>query len=100
MEQGAFHGRLGTAGRSLAIDPDAARQGVYLALWYGNGEKVAGLSDATLTTAAELKEKILAQMPEELRRRIDVVVLDLSRPSLAKPKTKRQRAGSTAGVKA
>jgi hypothetical protein len=27
-----------------AIHPDAAKQGIYLALWYGNGEKVAGLS--------------------------------------------------------
>ncbi|CUX66603.1 conserved hypothetical protein [Agrobacterium tumefaciens str. Kerr 14] len=83
-----------------AIHPDAARQGVYLVLWYGNGEKIAGLSDATVTTAAELQEKILAPMPDELRRRIDVVVLDLSRPQPTKPKSKRRRAGSTAVGKA
>ena len=35
-----------------AIHPDAARQGVYLVLWYGNGEKVAGLCNPTITTAA------------------------------------------------
>ncbi|MGO8419778.1 hypothetical protein ACC807_02050 [Rhizobium ruizarguesonis] len=62
-----------------AIHPDAARQGVYLVLWYGNGEKIAGLSDLTTSTAAELKTKILSGMSEELRRRIDVVILDLSR---------------------
>jgi hypothetical protein len=69
-----------------AIHPDAAQQGVYLVLWYGNGEKVANLVDATITTAAELKARIVRSMPEELRGRVDVVVLDLSRPVLrAKP---------------
>ncbi|WP_143147567.1 hypothetical protein [Rhizobium tibeticum] len=82
-----------------AIHPHAARQGVYLALWYGNGEKIAGLSDPTVTTAPELRTKILAQMPEELQRRIDVVVLDLSRPSTTQPKTKRRRAASATASK-
>lgn len=68
-----------------AIHPDAAQQGVYLALWYGNGEKVAGLSNSTITSPAKLKESIISHMPEELRNRVDVVVLDLSRsPSVPK----------------
>lgn len=72
-----------------AIHPDAAKQGVYLALWYGNGEKIAGRVDPTIATAAGLKEKIISIMPEELRSRVDVVVLDLSRRSqtLKPPKT-------------
>jgi hypothetical protein len=71
-----------------AIHPDAARQGVYLALWYGNGEKIAKRSDRTITTAAQLKDRIISTMPEELRSRVDVVVLDLSR-SLPAPKPKK-----------
>lgn len=70
-----------------AIHPDAAKQGVYLALWYDNGEKVAGLSDPTITTAVELKDRIISGMSEELRNRIDVVVLDLSRPPFKQPRS-------------
>ena len=74
-----------------AIHPDAARQGIYLVLWYGNGEKVAGLSNPTITAAAELKDQIISNMSEELRSRIDVVVLDLARPL---PAPKQPRAAS------
>ena len=74
-----------------AIHPDAAKQGVYLALWYGNGEKIAARSDLTITTAAELKDRIVVRMPEELRSRVDVVVLDLSRPP---PAAKAPKAAS------
>lgn len=63
-----------------AIHPEAARQGIYLVLWYGNGEKIAGLVDSTISEPVELRTKILANMSEEMRRRIDVVILDLSRP--------------------
>jgi hypothetical protein len=77
-----------------AIHPDAARQGIYLALWYGNGEKVAGLSDPTINSASVLGDRIVALMPEELRGRVDVVVLDLSRtrPTLnpSKPSAGKQ----------
>lgn len=70
-----------------AIHPDAARQGVYLVLWYGNGEKIAGLSNPTVSTAAELRKQIEAEMNDELRKRVDVVVLDLSRPKRSQQKT-------------
>jgi hypothetical protein len=70
-----------------AIHPDAAKQGIYLALWYGNREKVAGLSDPTITCASDLRNRIVASMPDELRRRVDVVVVDLSRtPPTPKPR--------------
>jgi hypothetical protein len=71
-----------------AVHPDAAKQGIYLALWYGNGEKVANLSDPAITTATELKDRIVSRMPEGLGNRIDVVVLNLSRPS---PTTKQSK---------
>ncbi|WP_376960692.1 hypothetical protein ABNQ39_22410 [Azospirillum sp. A26] len=80
-----------------AIHPDAAKQGVYLALWFGNGEKVAGLSNSTIATAAELKDKIISTMSEDLQSRIDVVVLDLSRrsPVPNSPKLKRDGKAKT-----
>jgi hypothetical protein len=75
--------------RRYAIHPDAARQGVYLALWFGNGEKVNGLVDTSVTSAGDLKARILDKMTDELKARVDVVVLDLSRPTqLSKPPKK------------
>lgn len=72
-----------------AIHPDAARQGIYLALWFGNGEKVNGLVDASVTSADDLRARILDGMTDELKARIDVVVLDLSRTKqLPKPSRK------------
>ncbi len=73
-----------------AIHPDAARQGIYLALWFGNGEKVNGLVDASVTSADELKVRILEKMTDELKTRVDVVVLDLSRPNQS-PKPSRKK---------
>lgn len=75
-----------------AIHPDAAKQGIYLALWYGNGEKVAGLSDPVITSASDLKNRIVASMPDELRGRVDVVVVDLSRTPPS-PKPRKSSAG-------
>lgn len=66
--------------KRYAIHPDAAKQGVYLVLWFGNGEKIAGFTDQTITSPAELMDRILSTMPDELQRRVNVVVLDLSRP--------------------
>jgi hypothetical protein len=63
-----------------AIHPDAAKQGVYLILWYGSDEKVAGHSDPTIATADILQSRIVSAMPADLRSRVDVVVLDLYRP--------------------
>lgn len=81
--------------RRYAIHPDAASQGVYLALWYGNGERVAGVLDPTIASAADLKASILGQMTDELKRRVDVVVLDISR-AVASPKTPKAT-GKTKG---
>ncbi len=76
--------------KRYAIHPDAAGQGIYLVLWFGNGEKVAGLSEASITTAAELRNRVVSSMPEEIRSRIDVVVLDLSSwPALSKGKVQK-----------
>ncbi|MER8451701.1 hypothetical protein NKH80_25445 [Mesorhizobium sp. M0904] len=81
--------------KRYAIHPDAAKQGVYLVLWYANGEKVAKVLDPTITTATELRTRILEKMSDDLKARIDVVVLDLSRP-LAGPKPAKKATGKTA----
>ena len=70
-----------------SIHPDAAGQGIFLVLWFGDeGDSIAGKVDPAITSAGQLKEAILAQMSEELKAVIDIVVLDVSRPAtVAKP---------------
>jgi hypothetical protein len=61
------------------IFPGAADQGVYLVLWFGNGETVAGRQAPTIASAADLRRDIISKMPISLLGRIDVYVLDVSR---------------------
>lgn len=62
------------------IYPGAAQQGVYLVLWFGDDEKIAGRADPAVKTPIQLRETIVSSMPAELRGAVDVFVLDLSRP--------------------
>lgn len=64
--------------RRYAIHPDAAKQGVYLAFWFGPQIEVAGKIKHGISSAENLKEKIRAEMPNQLTGLIDVFVLDLS----------------------
>ncbi|PDT32745.1 hypothetical protein CO671_27845 [Rhizobium sp. M10] len=85
--KGQWHSELFTAASAqlndrYAIHPDASGQGIYLVFWFGNGETVAGKVDETITSASDLRRAILKQMPEELKKSIDVVVLDVFRPAL------------------
>jgi hypothetical protein len=85
--KGQWHAELFTAAATqladrYAIHPDASGQGIYLVFWFGNGETVAGKADETITSASGLREAILAQMPENLKKQIDVVVLDLYHPAI------------------
>jgi hypothetical protein len=66
------------------IYPGAADQGVYLVLWFGAGETVAGKKAPAITSADELRREIIAQMPDNVTGRIDVYVLDVSREKNAK----------------
>ncbi|QPJ61341.1 MAG: hypothetical protein G3M70_05330 [Candidatus Nitronauta litoralis] len=61
------------------IYPGAADQGVYLVLWFGGDEKIAGKKNQSITSANELRQEIIASLPESLLGRIDVYVLDVSR---------------------
>jgi hypothetical protein len=84
------------AGR-YTIYPGAANQGVYLVLWFGGNEKIAGRKDPSITSSALLREEIIRRMPAELAGRIDVYVLDLSRAKTAKrTEKKKNKATKTA----
>jgi len=110
--KGQWHAELFTAAaeqleKRYSTFPDASGQGIYLVFWFGNGEKIAGKVDATITSASELRDKILKQMPGDLQKSIDVVVLDLFRlqptPKPTKSKTargtrKKSRTDTTATV--
>ena len=61
-----------------AIHPDAQHQGIYLVLWFGGDEKIAGKRDVSIRSPYQLKEKVIAEIPEEMHGLIDVFVLDLS----------------------
>ncbi|WGE79634.1 NACHT domain-containing protein [Actinobacillus equuli] len=60
-----------------AIHPDAEEQGIYLVLWFGANEKVANRKNHGINSAEELYLNIQKQIPEELKQRIDLFVLDL-----------------------
>jgi hypothetical protein len=62
-----------------ASHQDAEQQGIYLVFWFGPETEVADRVRHGIATAAELRERIVRDMPPELRGLIDVVVLDLSR---------------------
>lgn len=81
--KGQWHRDLfGAAATQLAdryaMHPDADEQGIYFVLWYGSEEVVAGSSRHEYRSAADLQAAIEAQLPDDLRGRIDVYVLDVS----------------------
>ena len=82
--KGQWHPELFTAAKlqlheRYSIHPDAQQQGIYLVLWFGNGELVAGKTDISISTPVQLREEILKSMPSEIHGLIDVYVLDLSK---------------------
>lgn len=60
------------------IHPESEGQGIYLVLWFGKDEKVADRKTHRIQSADELHKKIQENMSEEIRKRIDVFVIDLS----------------------
>jgi hypothetical protein len=62
-----------------AVHPTAEDQGVYLVLWFGADEKIAGLKNHKNLQAIDLKKKLEAGLPMELVGKVDVVILDLER---------------------
>lgn len=81
--KGQWHPELYSAfdtqlNRLYTIHPDAEGQGIYLVLWFGTNEKVANRKSHDINSAEELSLNIQKQMPEELKHRIDIFVLNLS----------------------
>jgi hypothetical protein len=82
--KGQWHAELLSAASAqlhdrYSVHPDAAMQGIYLVLWFGVDETIAGRRDASITGPEVLHAKIYEEMPMELRDFVDIFVLDLSR---------------------
>ncbi|MES9898555.1 MAG: hypothetical protein ABW148_05980 [Sedimenticola sp.] len=82
--KGQWHGELYTAASTqlherYSIHPDAEQQGIFLVIWFGADEKVAGRKRHRIGSAQELQSSIKASLPQELTGHIDVFVLDVSR---------------------
>ncbi len=83
--KGQWHKELYTAASTqlherYSIHPDAEQQGIFLAIWFGADEKVAGRKIHGIGSAQELRISIEANLPQVLRGLIDVFVLDVSKP--------------------
>lgn len=81
--KGQWHAELFSAASAQLYErysshPDAAQQGVYLVLWFGPEETIAGKRQTNITAPSALRDTIIEQMPRELHNFIDVVVIDLS----------------------
>lgn len=82
--KGQWHDQLYEAASAqlkdrYAIHPDAERQGIYLVLWFGGEELIAGRIDRQITSAEEMLEAVRKSIPSQQSGLIDVFVLDLSR---------------------
>lgn len=82
--KGQWHEDLYTAASTqlherYSIHPDAEHQGIFLVIWFGADEKVAGRKKHDIKSAKELKNSIELKLPQELKGLIDVFVLDVSK---------------------
>ena len=82
--KGQWHRELYSAASAqlydrYSIHPDAEQQGIFLVIWFGESETVAGRKNHGIKTAQDLKVSIDAVLPTDLRSLIDVFVLDVSR---------------------
>ena len=82
--KGQWHRELYTAAAAqlherYSIHPDAERQGIFLAIWFGSDEMVAERKRHTIATSQELRISIEKKLPPALRGLVDVFVLDVSK---------------------
>ncbi|MEG6215376.1 hypothetical protein UXO42_09495 [Enterobacter quasihormaechei] len=82
--KGQWHKELYSAASAqlyerYSIHPDAEQQGIFLVIWFGESETVAGRKAHGIKTAQELKNSIEAVLQADLRGLIDVFVLDVTR---------------------
>ena len=81
--KGQWHQDLFSAAGSQLADrysmhQDADEQGIFLVIWYGSECPVAGSGGHGYASASELQAAIRERLPDELKGRIDVFVLDVS----------------------
>ena len=76
-------------GRAVHSDPATGGHGIYLVFWFGDGRVQSPPLGSRPTNPDELKEFLAASLTESERRRISVLVVDVSpagvrhlRPSL------------------
>lgn len=82
--KGQWHRELYSAASAqlydrYSIHPDAEQQGIFLVIWFGECETVAGRKKHGIKTAQGLKISIEAELPADLRGLVDIFVLDVSR---------------------
>ncbi|MCU1730057.1 hypothetical protein NTD86_24125 [Pseudomonas sp. 7P_10.2_Bac1] len=82
--KGQWHAELYTAAQDqlhdrYSIHPDAEQQGIYIVLWFGGDELIAGRKNSGVATAEELKLSIQASLPRQLSGLLDIFVLDVSK---------------------
>ncbi|WP_378080817.1 NACHT domain-containing protein [Aeromonas bestiarum] len=82
--KGQWHRELYTAASvqlydRYSIHPDAEKQGIFLVIWFGANEEVAGRKKHGIESAEMLKSRIEDKLPADLLGLIDVFVLDVSR---------------------
>ena len=63
------------------IDPATSGYGIYLVLWFGDDKTVRALDASCPTTPEELRENLKGTLIPEEARKIEVVVLDVTKPA-------------------
>jgi len=81
--KGQWHRELFTAASAqlhqrYSSHPDAAQHGIYLVLWFGPKESVAGRRTHEVKSPTELKDMIEQKIPPDIQGQVDVIVLDFS----------------------
>ena len=62
------------------IDPATAGYGIYLVLWFGDGRVQTPPDGNRPRTPEELQQRLVQDLTEDERRKISVVVMDVSKP--------------------
>ena len=79
MNRALYTAAFAQLNERYSIHPDAEQQGIFLVIWFGADEKVAGRKNQGIGSAQELRLSIEADLPQALRGLIDVFVLDVSK---------------------
>ena len=62
-------------------DPATSGYGIYLVLWFGNGRVQTPPHGNRPRTPEELEQRLEQDLTQDERRKISVVVMDVSKPS-------------------